>query len=129
MVLSLKVMKYLAPPTEVVFIEPHKSMCTNSKGDWWFFWGFPFWNGFLHCLPTTQPLQKSSWWLVLAFIPTTMFFCKRSFKFCLLKWPNLSFQIVKFSFSLATWALSLTTIDEYNSLYNVFLLTLLQEFF
>jgi hypothetical protein len=37
----MKAMKYLTPPTKVVFIEPHKYVCTNSKGEWWNFEGLP----------------------------------------------------------------------------------------
>jgi len=97
----MKMMKYLASPTKVVFIKPHKYVCTNSKGKVKF-WGSPSWNGLLHCLPTAQPMQKSSWQSILAHIPMARFFYKRSFKFCSPKWPNLSCQLVKSSFSQAT---------------------------
>lgn len=30
--LLVKVMKNQAPPIEIIFIEPHKYVCTNSKG-------------------------------------------------------------------------------------------------
>jgi hypothetical protein len=59
--LFLKIIKNQAPPIEVIFIEPHRSMCTNSRRILNIFFGSPFWKGFLYCLPLAQPTEKSSY--------------------------------------------------------------------
>ncbi len=125
----VKVVKNWAPPTEVIFIKPHKYVCTNSRKVLSIFFGFPFWKGFLHCLPLTQPTQKSSWWLVLTSRLVTKFFCTRNLKFCFSRWLNFSCQTFKFYFSWAIWTLSWTDTCKQNNIWSLFSFTTFARIF
>lgn len=95
--LFVKVIKSQVHPI-VIFIGPHKSMCTNSKRVLSIFFGSPFWKESLHCLSLIEPMQKSSCWSILISMQMNRFFCTRNFKFCSPRWLNFSCQTFKFSF-------------------------------